>query len=62
MRHKVISKSRGVKLILKQIKMLKNLKTYRGLCHTQNLPVRGQRTRTNAATRKKQRWKRKHRR
>lgn len=57
MKHKVISKSRGVKLILDRIRILKDLKTYRGLCHIQHLPVHGQRTRTNAQTRKRQRMK-----
>lgn len=34
------------------IKRLIDLGTYRGLRHKRNLPVRGQRTRTNARTRK----------
>ncbi len=34
------------------IKRLKDLGTYRGLRHKKNLPVRGQRTSTNARTRK----------
>ena len=34
------------------IKRLKDLGCYRGLRHRRNLPVRGQRTRTNARTRK----------
>lgn len=34
------------------IKTLVDLKSYRGLRHSNNLPVRGQRTRTNARTRK----------
>ncbi len=34
------------------IKRLKDLGTYRGLRHIRNLPVRGQRTHTNARTRK----------
>lgn len=34
------------------IKRLMDLKTYRGLRHRRNLPVRGQRTHTNARTRK----------
>ena len=41
----------------KQVRMnienLKFIKCYRGLRHTLNLPVRGQRTHTNARTRKK---------
>ena len=34
------------------IKRLKDLKCYRGLRHRRGLPVRGQRTSTNARTRK----------
>ncbi|WP_367670591.1 30S ribosomal protein S13 [Sodalis-like secondary symbiont of Drepanosiphum platanoidis] len=34
------------------IKRLIDLNTYRGLRHRRNLPVRGQRTKTNARTRK----------
>ncbi|MFN3411383.1 MAG: 30S ribosomal protein S13 [Exilispira sp.] len=34
------------------IKRLKDIKCYRGLRHQASLPVRGQRTRTNARTRK----------
>lgn len=34
------------------IKRLIDIKCYRGLRHKRNLPVRGQRTRTNAKTRK----------
>lgn len=34
------------------IKRLMDLGTYRGLRHRRNLPVRGQRTKTNARTRK----------
>jgi len=34
------------------IKRLQDLKTYRGLRHRNHLPVRGQRTQTNARTRK----------
>lgn len=34
------------------IKRLKEIKSYRGLRHTQNLPSRGQRTKTNARTRR----------
>lgn len=40
---------------LRRIDMLKDLKTYHGLRHKLLLPVRGQRTRTNASTRKAQR-------
>lgn len=34
------------------IKRLRDLRCYRGLRHAKNLPVRGQRTNTNARTRK----------
>jgi small subunit ribosomal protein S13 len=38
--------------ITMNIKRLMDLNTYRGLRHKRNLPVRGQRTKTNARTRK----------
>lgn len=34
------------------IKRLKDIKSYRGMRHTNNLPSRGQRTKTNARTRR----------
>jgi len=34
------------------LKRLMDLGTFRGICHRRGLPVRGQRTRTNARTRK----------
>lgn len=34
------------------IKRLRDIKCYRGMRHRKNLPVRGQRTKTNARTRK----------
>ena len=37
------------------IKRLKDIKCYRGIRHRVGLPVRGQRTKTNAKTRKKRR-------
>jgi small subunit ribosomal protein S13 len=36
----------------RNIKRLRDIGTYRGLRHTAHLPVRGQRTKTNARTRK----------
>lgn len=39
------------------IKRLKDIKCYRGIRHKTGLPVRGQRTRTNARTRKRLRKK-----
>lgn len=38
--------------LLQNISRLKEIKCYRGLRHRRSLPVRGQRTRTNARTRK----------
>lgn len=38
--------------IFRNIKRLKDIRTYRGIRHKLGLPVRGQRTRTNAVTRK----------
>lgn len=38
--------------IIADIKRLKEIGSYRGLRHTRNLPVRGQRTRSNARTKR----------
>lgn len=38
--------------VQQDIGRLKDIKSYRGMRHRRNLPVRGQRTRTNARTRK----------
>jgi small subunit ribosomal protein S13 len=40
------------RIVTANIKRLKDVKTYRGMRHSQNLPSRGQRTRTNARTRR----------
>ena len=40
------------RMIGENIKRLKNVKTYRGMRHMRGLPARGQRTQTNARTRK----------
>lgn len=40
------------RVIQTNINRLKDIRCYRGLRHRQGLPVRGQRTRTNARTRK----------
>lgn len=40
------------KEIVTNIRRLKDIKSYRGMRHLKGLPVRGQRTRTNARTRK----------
>jgi small subunit ribosomal protein S13 len=40
------------KKISENIQRLKQIRSYRGLRHAQNLPVRGQRTRSNARTKR----------
>ncbi len=40
------------RIVTANIKRLKDIKAYRGLRHAANLPSRGQRTRTNARTRR----------
>lgn len=40
------------RIVSGNIKRLKDIKAYRGLRHSANLPTRGQRTRTNARTRR----------
>ncbi|MCL4358183.1 30S ribosomal protein S13 [Patescibacteria group bacterium] len=40
------------RVISGNIKRLKDIKSYRGIRHSANLPTRGQRTRTNARTRR----------
>jgi 30S ribosomal protein S13 len=40
------------RLVTNNIKRLRDINSYRGLRHKNGLPVRGQRTRTNAKTRK----------
>jgi small subunit ribosomal protein S13 len=40
------------RVVVGNIKRLKDIKSYRGLRHSANLPTRGQRTRTNARTRR----------
>lgn len=40
------------RLVTGNVKRLKDIKAYRGLRHAVNLPSRGQRTRTNARTRR----------
>jgi len=40
------------RIVTGNIKRLKDIKSYRGIRHTANLPVRGQRTRTNARTKR----------
>jgi small subunit ribosomal protein S13 len=40
------------RIVTSNIKRLKDIKSYRGSRHSSNLPCRGQRTRTNARTRR----------
>jgi small subunit ribosomal protein S13 len=40
------------RIVTGNIKRLRDIKAYRGIRHQMNLPVRGQRTRTNARTRR----------
>lgn len=40
------------RIVSGNIKRLKDIKSYRGIRHSQNLPSRGQRTKTNARTRR----------
>jgi small subunit ribosomal protein S13 len=40
------------RIVSGNIKRLKDIKAYRGIRHSQNLPSRGQRTKTNARTRR----------
>jgi len=40
------------RIVTGNIKRLKDIKSYRGIRHAANLPTRGQRTRTNARTRR----------
>lgn len=40
------------RVVAGNIKRLKDIKAYRGMRHAQNLPSRGQRTKTNARTRR----------
>ncbi len=42
------------RMVAMNIKRLTDIACYRGLRHRRNLPVRGQRTRTNSRTRRKQ--------
>jgi ribosomal protein S13 len=49
-----VNLSRSIK---KRIQYLQMIKTYKGIRHRKGLPVRGQRTHTNAKTRKKNKSK-----
>lgn len=54
--HKEVLVSNRFKLKLESINFLKKIKNYRGLRHKYFLPVRGQRTHTNAKTCKKKKF------
>ena len=49
-KHKILIESTLRQKITFDINKLKNIKTYRGLRHIYGLPVRGQRTKTNASS------------
>jgi len=53
----VQSKVRIQRTINFNISKLIDLETFKGIRHSKFLPVRGQRTKTNAKTRKRQRFK-----
>jgi small subunit ribosomal protein S13 len=55
LKYLVLSVSRINRFISLRINDLRTLKTYKGIRHRDFLPVRGQRTRTNAGVRKKDR-------
>lgn len=58
LKYLVLSESRIQRLLNSKIRELISLQTYRGLRHRDFLPVRGQRTRSNANVRKRQRFSR----
>lgn len=60
LKYLVLSDVRVERLISLRIKELIALKCYRGLRHRDVLPVRGQRTRTNAGVRRQMRAKQKY--
>jgi len=49
-KHKILVESSLKQRIISDINKLKSIKIYRGLRHAYNLPVRGQRTKTNASS------------
>lgn len=49
----VMSKSKLRRIIYNNVRILSDARTYVGLRHRQKLPVHGQRTRTNANTRRR---------
>jgi small subunit ribosomal protein S13 len=59
LKYLVLSEVRVQRVISSQIRELIAINSYRGLRHRDFLPVRGQRTRTNAGVRKALRYKKK---
>ena len=49
-KNKIVIESALKQKIISDINKLKNIKSYRGLRHIYGLPVRGQRTKTNASS------------
>lgn len=56
----LISYARMSRFLVTQVKRLSDIGCYRGFRHMLNLPVRGQRSRTNAKTQKKSKTKNKN--
>ncbi len=52
MNEKFVVEGELQRIVAGNIKRLKDINSYRGIRHTANLPSRGQRTRTNARTRR----------
>ncbi len=50
--NEVIVEGELQRIVSSNIKRLKDIKSYRGIRHSANLPTRGQRTKTNARTRR----------
>lgn len=50
--HNIITEGELKRVISQNIRRLRDIKSYRGARHSKGLPVRGQRTSTNARTRK----------
>lgn len=54
---KILLDKKLINFVKENIDFIKTIRTYKGIRHLNNLPLRGQRTRTNAKTRKKFRSK-----
>lgn len=57
LKYLVLSEVRVKRVLNLRIRELVSIQSYRGLRHRDFLPVRGQRTRTNASTRKQDRFR-----